>query len=98
MTIQKQIDDKKMTLKLDGRLDTTTAPLLEAELKSSIDDIKELVLDFSKLEYISSAGLRVVLSSQKVMSKQGKMEIHNVNEDIMDVFDVTGFTDILTII
>ena len=75
----------------------TTAPQLEAEVKNSLSDVKHLTFDFSRLDYISSAGLRVLLSAQKVMNKQGNMRITNVNETIMEVFDVTGFVDILTI-
>lgn len=97
MVITKHAEGKKLTLNVQGRLDTTTAPQLEAELKSSVDGVSELVLDFADLEYISSAGLRVLLSAQKVMSRQGSMVVRNVNEDIMDVFELTGFSDILTI-
>ena len=97
MTIQKTTDGSKMTLALEGRLDTTTAPQLEAEVKGALEGVTELILDFSKLEYISSAGLRVLLSTQKVMNTQGKMLIHGANETIMEVFEVTGFVDILTI-
>lgn len=97
MEINKNIEDKKLNISLVGRLDTTTAPQLEAELKSSLNDIGELVFDFSKLEYISSAGLRVLLSAQKVMNNQGSMKIINVIPEIMEVFEITGFTDILTI-
>lgn len=86
-----------LTVKLEGRLDTTTAPGLEAELKKRIKEVEKLVFDFEKLEYISSAGLRVLLSAQKVMNRQGSMVIQNVNENVMDVFEVTGFVDILTI-
>ena len=82
---------------LVGRLDTSTAPQLEAELKNSYDAITELSLDFEKLEYISSAGLRVLLATQKKMNVQGSMKLVHVNETIMEVFDITGFTDILTI-
>ena len=87
----------KLNISIAGRLDTTTAPKLENELKDSIDGVTELVLDFEKLEYVSSAGLRVLLSAQKTMNKQGKMIIRNVCPDIMEVFDITGFSDILTI-
>lgn len=98
MEIIKNIDGKVCKIALEGRLDTTTAPQLEAELKSSLNGIEELVLDFAKLEYISSAGLRVLLAAQKVMSSQGSMKITNVASEIMEVFEITGFTDILTII
>ena len=97
MNINKNKEDAKMTIGLEGRLDTTTEPLLEGELKDSLADITELVFDFSKLEYISSAGLRVLLVAQKAMNKQGSMVIRNVNDVIMEVFEVTGFSDILTI-
>lgn len=97
MTINKNLEGSKVTLILEGRLDTVTAPALEAELKQSLNDVTELVFDFSKLEYISSAGLRVLLSSQKIMNKQGSMVIRHVNETIMEVFEVTGFIDILCI-
>ncbi|MBO6137294.1 MAG: STAS domain-containing protein [Lachnospiraceae bacterium] len=97
MTITKKQDGDKLTIALEGRLDTTTAPQLEAELKTAVDGITELEFDLKDLAYISSAGLRVLLSAQKVMNKQGSMVIHNANEDIMDIFDVTGFVDILTI-
>ena len=97
MNIIRNKDGSKLTLALEGRLDTTTAPQLEAELKASMDGVTELDLDFEKLEYLSSAGLRVLLAAQKVMNKQGKMTIHHVNETIHEVFEVTGFIDILTI-
>ena len=97
MTIQKTLNGSTLSVALEGRLDTTTAPLLEAELKVSMDGITELELDFEKLEYLSSAGLRVLLAAQKVMNKQGKMVIRHVNETIQEVFEITGFIDILTI-
>ena len=97
MTITKKQNGSHLDLALEGRLDTTTAPQLEAELKQSVNGVTELVLDFSGLEYLSSAGLRVLLSAQKVMNKQGSMVIKNVNETIMEIFEVTGFADILTI-
>ena len=97
MTIQKNLNGSTLNVALEGRLDTTTAPQLEAELKESMDGITELNLDFEKLEYLSSAGLRVLLAAQKVMNKQGSMVIRHVNETIHEVFEVTGFTDILTI-
>ena len=96
MTINKNLEGEKLTVAVEGRLDTSTAPELEKEL-SNLAGIKELVLDFAKLEYVSSAGLRVLLASQKVMNGQGKMLIKNVNETIMEVFEITGFADILTI-
>lgn len=97
MEIAKTIDNKTLTLALHGRLDTTTAPALETELKASIEGIEELIFDLTDLEYIASAGLRVLLSSQKIMNHQGTMIIRNVSEAVMEVFDITGFTDILTI-
>ena len=86
-----------LTIVLTGRLDTTTAPELEAQLKASIGGVSELILDLAELEYISSAGLRVLLSAQKIMMQQGSMVIINVNETIMDIFELTGLCDILTI-
>ena len=97
MNIIKNKDGSRLTLALEGRLDTTTAPQREAELKASMDGVTELNLDFEKLEYLSSAGLRVLLAAQKVMNKQGSMVIRHVNETIHEVFEVTGFIDILTI-
>lgn len=97
MTITKNTNGKTLLLTVAGRLDTTTAPKLEAELKSSVDGITELIFDFAALEYVSSAGLRVLLSAQKVMNRQGQMLIKNVCETVMEVFEVTGFSDILTI-
>ena len=97
MNIIKNTEGKTLNIALEGRLDTTTAPQLEEEFKQSIADNTELNLDFAKLEYISSAGLRVLLAAQKVMNKQGKMIIRNVNDVISEVFEVTGFADILTI-
>lgn len=98
MEITKTVNGKTLTLALSGRLDTTTSPALESEIRTSIEGIDELILDFEKLEYVSSAGLRVLLSTQKTMNKQGKMIIRGVCSDIMEVFDITGFTDILTIV
>ena len=95
MTIIKEIKESAMNIALEGRLDTTTAPELEAELQ--LEGITELVLDFEKLDYVSSAGLRVLLATQKVMNRQGSMLIRNVNEGIMEIFEITGFVDILTI-
>lgn len=97
MTIEKNVNGTELTLIPAGRLDTTTAPQLEAELKRSIGGIESLIMDFAALEYLSSAGLRVLLAAQKVMNKQGKMVIRNVNETISEVFEITGFSDILTI-
>ena len=98
MTITKNASDGTLYITLEGRLDTNTAPQLEAELKASLSGVTELDLDFSGLEYISSAGLRVLLAAQKAMSKQGKMTIRRVNETIMEVFEITGFVDILSIV
>ncbi len=97
MTITKKQDGAHLEIALEGRLDTMTSPELEAELKNSLDDAEDLILDFSKLEYISSAGLRVLLSAHKVMSRKGGLTIKNVNEIVREVFDVTGFADILNI-
>lgn len=97
MTISKITDDTKLTVILTGRLDTITAPKLEAELKQCIDGVQTLIFDFSAVEYLSSAGLRVLLSAQKVMNKQGHMIVRNINETIAEIFEITGFVDILTI-
>ena len=97
MEIKKVKNGAELNLAVEGRLDTTTAPQLEAELKQSISGVETLVLDFANLEYLSSAGLRVLLAAQKVMNKQGEMIIRNVNETINEIFEVTGFIDILTI-
>ena len=97
MEITKTLNGDNLVIALEGRLDTSTAPNLEAELKSSLDGVASLVLDFNKLEYISSAGLRVVLAAQKAMSKQGEMKLVGVNDEVMEVFEITGFVDILTI-
>ena len=98
MTITRTQNGTQLALALEGRLDTTTAPELEEELKTTLDGVTELTMDFEKLEYISSAGLRVLLSTQKIMNRQGEMKIANVNEIVMEVFEVTGFSDILTIV
>lgn len=97
MTINKEQSGTELKVALEGRLDTTTAPELEAALKDAMEGLTSLTFDFSKLDYISSAGLRVLLSAQKTMNKQGGMAVTNVNETIMEVFEVTGFSDILTI-
>lgn len=97
MNIKKTREGNTMTIALEGRLDTTTAPVLEEELKKEISGVEELYFDFQALDYISSAGLRVLLSAQKTMNKQGKMVIKNANEDVMEIFEVTGFVDILSI-
>ena len=97
MTIEKKVNGNTLEIALEGRLDTMTAPELEAELNQSLGSVDTLTLDFSKLEYISSAGLRVLLSAHKVMSAKGGMKVTNVNEIVQEVLDVTGFSDILTI-
>jgi len=97
MTIEKKINNDALTLIVSGRLDTQTAPELEKELDSVLSDIKELTFDFANLEYVSSAGLRVILKAQKAMNAQGSMKLTGVNDSIMEVFDITGFLDILTI-
>jgi len=97
MTIPKTANAAELTVALTGRLDTTTAPQLESELKASIEGVETLILDFAALDYLSSAGLRVLLAAQKIMNKQGKMIVKNVNETIAEIFEVTGFCDILTI-
>ena len=96
MTISKNQDGNNLVIALEGRLDTTTSPDLEKELKESLDGIESLTFDLGALDYISSAGLRVLLSAQKTMNKQGDMVVKNVSEEIMEVFEVTGFSDILT--
>ena len=96
MTITKTLENKKAILSVEGWLDTNSAPELGREIEA-LSDIESLILDFDKLEYISSAGLRILLSTQKTMNKQGSMVIKNVNEDVMDIFNITGFIDILTI-
>ena len=97
MNITKTLEGSSLTLTLEGRLDTTTAPQLETLLSTSLEGVTELVFDFSPLEYLSSAGLRVLLSAQKRMNKQGSMKLLHVNETVKEVFDITGFADFLTI-
>lgn len=97
MNINKTVSGNSMKLALEGRLDTTTAPDLEAVVKNELGNIESLTFDLADLEYISSAGLRVLLSAQKIMNKQGEMTVTNCSEEIMEIFDVTGFTDILNI-
>ena len=97
MTITKTQNGNNLEIALEGRLDTTTAPDLENELNASLDAADTLTLDFANLAYISSAGLRVLLSAHKAMSAKGGMKVVNVNEIVKEVFDVTGFADILTI-
>ena len=97
MTITKELNGTELKIALEGRLDTMTAPELEAEMNQGLGNAESLVLDFSKLDYISSAGLRVLLSAHKVMSAKGGMKVKHVNEVVQEVFEVTGFADILTI-
>ena len=97
MKITKSKENSALTLAINGRLDTNTAPELETELKASLNGIETLVIDMEELAYLSSAGLRVILAAQKQMNKQGRMIIRKVNDMVMEVFEVTGFTDILTI-
>ena len=97
MKITKNLNGTSLTVALEGRLATTTAPELEQALKESMDAATELTLDFSKLDYISSAGLRVLLAAHKAMAKKSGMKVVNANEMVKEVFDVTGFADILTI-
>lgn len=98
MTITKIEADKELTVVLNGRLDTITAPELEAELRSDIDGITLLTFDLTDLEYISSAGLRVLMWAQRIMNSQGKMKVCHVNETVEEIFDITGFSEILTIV
>lgn len=97
MNIEKTVNGTELVIALNGRLDTNTAPILEGELKHSISGVEKLVFDFAELEYLSSAGLRVLLAAQKVMNKQGEMIVKNVNETINEIFEITGFSDVLTI-
>lgn len=97
MKIAKTQNGNNLTLALEGRLDTNTAPELETTLKNAIGDVTELVIDMAALDYLSSAGLRVLLGAQKIMNKQGNMKVTHVNDTIMEIFEVTGFADILTI-
>ena len=97
MTIKKTINDTTLNIAVEGRLDTVTAPQLEEAIREAIDGKTELILDFEKLDYISSAGLRVLLSAQKIMNRQGSMKIINPCEMVKEVFEITGFSDILTI-
>ena len=97
MRVTKKSDNGKLTVFIEGRLDTTTSPQLSSELEGALDGVKELVLDLTLLEYISSAGLRVLLTTEKTMKGRGKMVVKNVSEMVMEVFEITGFADILTI-
>ena len=97
MNVIKTQDADYLKIAIEGSLNTTTAPELESVLKSSLDGVSQLVLDFGKLDYVSSAGLRVLLSAQKAMAKQGKMKLINFNDSVMEIFEITGFSDILDI-
>lgn len=97
MTISQKTDGDKLIISLDGRLDTLTAPDLEKEVQKSLNGVGELIFDFEKLEYISSAGLRVLLAIERMMSDQGTMKVINANEIVREVFEVTGFRDIITV-
>lgn len=97
ITITKNLNETSLQVAVSGRLDTMSAPRLEAELRPSFEGITELIFDFAELEYISSAGLRVLLASQKIMNKQGTMTVKNVSDPVNEVFEITGFADILTI-
>lgn len=97
MTIEKNLNGKSAVFAVSGRLDTQTAPELEKELDACIAGLKELIFNMKGLEYVSSAGLRVILKAQKIMNTQGAMKLIGVNDGIMEVFDITGFLDILTI-
>lgn len=96
MNINKSANGTELTMAIVGRLDTVTAPEFEAEFKASIGGVESLILDLAELEYTSSAGLRVILMAQKIMNKQGKMIVKNVNESVMEVFDITGMADFMT--
>ncbi len=97
MTINKSKNGSAVTFAVSGRLDTVTAPELESVIKTELDGVTELVFDFSGLDYISSAGLRILLTAQKKMNSQGTMKVTGANEIVLEIFDVTGFSDILTI-
>lgn len=97
LNMEKTVENGKAVFALEGRLDTLSSPELERELSAVLPGLRELVLDFGKLDYLSSAGLRVLLSAQKVMTRQGEMRIRRVNETIREIFEVTGFSEILTI-
>ncbi|MBP0969701.1 MAG: STAS domain-containing protein [Oscillospiraceae bacterium] len=97
LKVNRTVENEKVEISLEGELDTVTAPEFEAELREVISGATSLVLDLEKLEYISSAGLRVLLIAQKAMNQQGEMKVVHVNDSIMDIFEVTGFSEILTI-
>ena len=97
LNIKQEKNGEELTVSLEGRLDTTSAPQLEGELKTAVDGVTKLIMDLKDLVYVSSAGLRVLLATQKVMLRQGEMVIRGANEDVMEIFEVTGFVDILNI-
>lgn len=97
MTVNKVKEGNVLTLTVEGRVDTTTAPELETVVKAETSDVTKLIMDVTAMEYISSAGLRVLLSAQKIMNKQGEMIVRGANESVREIFEVTGFSDILTI-
>ncbi len=97
LNIEKTAEDNRIIYLLEGRLDTASSPELEEKVKDITEEISEVVFDLKDLDYISSAGLRVLLEAQKIMSKQGEMKVINVNDTVMEIFEITGFTDILTI-
>ena len=97
MNVSKKLNGEELVFEIEGNIDSTTAPSLYEEVNKSLDGIKSLIFDFAKVDYISSAGLRVLLAAYKIMSKQGKMVIRNANENVMDIFQITGFTNFLTI-
>lgn len=97
MTINKLQDGARLTMEIEGKIDTTTSPELESEIKESIEGLSELIIDLKNVTYISSAGLRVLLAAHKTLMKQGKMTLINVSSDILDMFDVTGFSGFLNI-
>lgn len=97
MNLKKELEEKKLTIELEGRVDTTTAPELDAAIKEDIENIEELVIDMAKLEYISSAGLRVLLSAQKELNNKGTMIVTKVDPSVMEVFEITGFDKVLNI-
>lgn len=97
MTIEKISNGNEVIFNVSGRLDTTTAPQLETQVKNSVDGVSRLVFDFGGLDYLSSAGLRVLLQAQKIMNKQGEMIIKNINETVAEIFEITGFSDVLTV-
>ena len=97
LNIGNEKNGEKLTVTLEGRLDTTPAPELEESVKANIEGVKELIFEINALEYISSAGLRVLLATQKIMNKQGNMVVRNATEEVKEIFEVTGFYDILNI-